>query len=220
MSDHRKSVAVNAKLLKEKNTMPTVGQKIRKFAESRYGTCSALAKKLGVSRQYIEQFANDKAFPGKVILAKLEKVGCSPSWLLGPGNRNARVLIMFRLRKYATKKYGSIREMARQLGMCPETVHQYASSGKVPSKRLLDRLRVSGIDMKWLLTGKRTPAKKPDIIHISLSELNKPISIKHFQKGDRKKVIVAVGKYRFHSSNPQAASFIPALIALLTNEIN
>lgn len=59
------------------------GNRIRYFASKRYNNnISALAREMGITRQALTDYLTDKTKPGNKLLSKLEKSGCTPSWIL------------------------------------------------------------------------------------------------------------------------------------------
>lgn len=58
-----------------------------------------------------------------------------------------------RLRYYAHMKFGSLKLLARQLGVTSSTLSQYATGKSIPGNTMQNRLREIGCDVEWLMTG-------------------------------------------------------------------
>lgn len=62
--------------------MITVGQRIRAFAKSRFGSMKGLAEALKISPQALSPYANNKLLPGARMQQKFRAIGCDIEWLM------------------------------------------------------------------------------------------------------------------------------------------
>lgn len=58
-----------------------------------------------------------------------------------------------RLRYFAHAKYGSIKALAKAMGVSPSTLSQYTTGKCIPGNIMQERLRSLGCDIEWLITG-------------------------------------------------------------------
>ncbi|MFA7288491.1 MAG: helix-turn-helix transcriptional regulator [Melioribacteraceae bacterium] len=60
-----------------------IGERMRLFAQRKYGTLKNLAEAMKISPQQLQQYISGKREPGSKILAKLLRLGCDINWILG-----------------------------------------------------------------------------------------------------------------------------------------
>jgi len=60
-----------------------IGERMRIFAKRKYKTLKALADKMEISPQQLQQYVSGRRDPGTKILMRLLKLGCDINWLLG-----------------------------------------------------------------------------------------------------------------------------------------
>ncbi len=60
-----------------------LGDRIRIFAQRRYGSIAKLAKALEIAPQQLQHYISGRREPGAKTLLKFLKVGCDLNWLLG-----------------------------------------------------------------------------------------------------------------------------------------
>ncbi|KAF0152079.1 MAG: hypothetical protein FD143_1373 [Ignavibacteria bacterium] len=60
-----------------------IGERMRLFAQKKYGTLKKLAEAMQISPQQLQQYISGNREPGSKILAKLLRLGCDVNWLLG-----------------------------------------------------------------------------------------------------------------------------------------
>ncbi|GAB1351061.1 hypothetical protein MASR1M107_32760 [Ignavibacteriales bacterium] len=58
-----------------------------------------------------------------------------------------------RLRYFAHMKFGSLKLLAKELGVTSSTLSQYATGKSIPGNTMQNRLREIGCDVEWLMTG-------------------------------------------------------------------
>ncbi|MEP7217333.1 MAG: helix-turn-helix transcriptional regulator [Bacteroidota bacterium] len=61
---------------------PTFGNRIREFAERRYGSINGFAQAIGVHPVQLSKYALNQSRPGTEILLRFHKAGMSIDWLL------------------------------------------------------------------------------------------------------------------------------------------
>jgi SOS-response transcriptional repressor LexA len=59
-----------------------VGDRIREFAKSKFGTLKSLGEALGMMPQTIQQYVNGKAYPGAPVLKRLSELGADVTYIL------------------------------------------------------------------------------------------------------------------------------------------
>jgi transcriptional regulator with XRE-family HTH domain len=60
----------------------TFGEKLKYFANTKFGGVSKLAEALGMSQPNLSRYINGPVEPGRAFFKKLKEVGCSIDWLL------------------------------------------------------------------------------------------------------------------------------------------
>ena len=68
-----------------------------------------------------------------------------------------------RLRYYAHMRYGSLKELAANLGVTSSTLSQYTPGKSIPGNTMQARLREIGCDIEWLMTGESEPDHKEEV---------------------------------------------------------
>jgi hypothetical protein len=61
---------------------PTIGGRIREFAERRYGSINGFAQAIGMHPVQLSKYALNQSRPGTEILLRFQKAGMSIDWLL------------------------------------------------------------------------------------------------------------------------------------------
>ena len=69
-----------------------------------------------------------------------------------------------RIRKFGLRKFGSIKEFAKAMGMSPSNLQAYLQNRRKPGTPILKRLIQLGCDIDWLLTGEENNDKRLKII--------------------------------------------------------
>lgn len=59
-----------------------------------------------------------------------------------------------RLRLFAKVNFGSTSELARRMGVLPQSLTAYLSNRTIPGNVTQNKLRELGCDVEWLMTGK------------------------------------------------------------------
>jgi SOS-response transcriptional repressor LexA len=75
------------------------------------------------------------------------------------GEEAVKHLIGERIREFAEVKYKSLKELAKALGMMPQTLNQYLNGKAVPGGQLLKKFAELGADITYLLTGEKLKEK-------------------------------------------------------------
>lgn len=60
----------------------TIGDRIRTFAKSRFGSVAELTRSIGKGRNFLGSYVENRAKPGSVILIAIGEAGCNINWLL------------------------------------------------------------------------------------------------------------------------------------------
>jgi transcriptional regulator with XRE-family HTH domain len=68
-------------------------------------------------------------------------------------DNNKRVQIAFRLREFGLKKYRTLTDFSKALGVKPQTLNNYVSGKTLPGNKMQDKLNELGCDIGWLITG-------------------------------------------------------------------
>lgn len=58
-----------------------------------------------------------------------------------------------RIRVFAKRKYGTLRNLASSLGISPQQLQQYTSGSREPGSKILLKFLRIGCDINWLLSG-------------------------------------------------------------------
>lgn len=64
--------------------------------------------------------------------------------------------IGIRIRIFAKRKYGTLKELANALEISPQQLHQYVSGSREPGAKILAKFLRIGCDINWLLGGMET----------------------------------------------------------------
>lgn len=65
--------------------METIGQRMRQWGLSRFGSIKAFSEAIGVSTNNIHKYLNDENKPGADMLIRMNRHGCDLPWLLNGG---------------------------------------------------------------------------------------------------------------------------------------
>lgn len=60
----------------------TIGDRLKHFAKSKYGSLAALARAMGIQSQSLTPYVNNLTTPGTVTQNKLRDLGCDIEWLM------------------------------------------------------------------------------------------------------------------------------------------
>jgi transcriptional regulator with XRE-family HTH domain len=62
--------------------MDTIGDRLRHFAKTKFGSTSELARQMGLQPQALTAYLSNRTTPGNVTQSKLRELGCDIEWLM------------------------------------------------------------------------------------------------------------------------------------------
>lgn len=68
-----------------------------------------------------------------------------------------------RLRYFAHMRFGSMKELAANLGVTSSTLSQYTTGKSIPGNTMQARLRDIGCDIEWLMTGEASAVQSDEV---------------------------------------------------------
>lgn len=129
------------------------GDKIKAFAQKKYGADKHLAAALGMSPQQLAAYTAEKRKPGFEILQKLADLGCSVSWILDDDKTIDELNNSFNLVKGKSENNGILdlsgaielsntpaSRLAQLVGVCPATLDSWRQGTATPTVEELSRL--------------------------------------------------------------------------------
>ncbi len=129
------------------------GDKIKAFAQKKYGADKHLAAALGMSPQQLAAYTAEKRKPGFEILQKLAGLGCSVSWILDDDKTIDELNNSFNLVKGDSENNGILdlagaielsntpaSRLAQLVGVSPATFTAWQNGTATPTVEELSRL--------------------------------------------------------------------------------
>ena len=129
------------------------GDKIKAFAQKKYGADKHLAAALGMSPQQLAAYTAEKRKPGFEILQKLASLGCSVSWILDNDKTIDELNNSFNLVKGDSENKGILdlsgalelsntpaSRLAQLVGVSPATLDSWRQGTATPTVEELSRL--------------------------------------------------------------------------------
>ena len=129
------------------------GDKIKAFAQKKYGADKHLAAALGMSPQQLAAYTAEKRKPGFEILQKLAGLGCSVSWILDDDKTIDELNNSFNVVKGDAEKNGVLdlagaielsntpaSRLAQLVGVSPATFTAWQNGTATPTVEELSRL--------------------------------------------------------------------------------
>jgi SOS-response transcriptional repressor LexA len=143
-----------------------IGERLRRFAERRYGSVPGLAKALGkAAPQALYAYVRGDSRPGPTLQEELREAGCDVEWLM-TGARKAqrgsteseKAAFAWRFAEFGHARFGEDFEWkdryAEALGVTPATLKLYLAGEEKPPLSVQKKLRNLGCDVEWLLSGR------------------------------------------------------------------
>jgi transcriptional regulator with XRE-family HTH domain len=149
-----------------------MGQRLKNFGHREFETMPNFAKALEIRSSTLYNYINGQVLPGTRFLAKLIKLGCNIEWLVSDSQKTDYIPHEFELQKdfvknklvvttkadirnskksflylVAKKKFGSVENLAKELGISRQALYPYIH-GKPLTKKLLTKLKELGIKME------------------------------------------------------------------------
>ncbi|SHL80857.1 Transcriptional regulator, contains XRE-family HTH domain [Fibrobacter sp. UWOV1] len=129
------------------------GDKIKAFAQKKYGADKHLAAALGMSPQQLAAYTAEKRKPGFEILQKLAGLGCSVSWILDDDKTIDELNNSFNFVKGDSENKGILdlsgalelsntpaSRLAQLVGVSPATLDSWRQGTATPTVEELSRL--------------------------------------------------------------------------------
>lgn len=129
------------------------GDKIKAFAQKKYGADKLLAAALGMSPQQLAAYTAEKRKPGFEILQKLAGLGCSVSWILDDDKTIDELNNSFNFVKGDSENKGILdlsgalelsntpaSRLAQLVGVSPATLDSWRQGTATPTVEELSRL--------------------------------------------------------------------------------
>ena len=129
------------------------GDKIKAFAQKKYGADKHLAAALGMSPQQLAAYTAEKRQPGFEILQKLAGLGCSVSWILDNDKTIDELNNSFNFVKGDSENKGILdlsgalelsntpaSRLAQLVGVSPATLDSWRQGTATPTVEELSRL--------------------------------------------------------------------------------
>ncbi len=129
------------------------GDKIKAFAQKKYGADKHLAAALGMSPQQLAAYTAEKRKPGFEILQKLAGLGCSVSWILDNDKTIDELNNSFNFVKGDSENKGILdlsgaielsntpaSRLAQLVGVSPATLDSWRQGTATPTVEELSRL--------------------------------------------------------------------------------
>ena len=129
------------------------GDKIKAFAQKKYGADKHLAAALGMSPQQLAAYTAEKRKPGFEILQKLAGLGCSVSWILDDDKTIDELNNSFNFVKGESENKGILdlsgalelsntpaSRLAQLVGVSPATLDSWRQGTATPTVEELSRL--------------------------------------------------------------------------------
>ena len=129
------------------------GDKIKAFAQKKYGADKHLAAALGMSPQQLAAYTAEKRKPGFEILQKLAGLGCSVSWILDDDKTIDELNNSFNFVKGESENNGILdlsgaielsntpaSRLAQLVGVSPATLDSWRQGTATPTVEELSRL--------------------------------------------------------------------------------
>ena len=129
------------------------GDKIKAFAQKKYGADKLLAAALGMSPQQLAAYTAEKRKPGFEILQKLAGLGCSVSWILDDDKTIDELNNSFNFVKGESENNGILdlsgaielsntpaSRLAQLVGVSPATLDSWRQGSATPTVEELSRL--------------------------------------------------------------------------------
>ena len=129
------------------------GDKIKAFAQKKYGADKHLAAALGMSPQQLAAYTAEKRKPGFEILQKLAGLGCSVSWILDDDKTIDELNNSFNFVKGDSENKGILdlsgalelsntpaSRLAQLVGVSPATLAAWQNGTATPTVEELSRL--------------------------------------------------------------------------------
>ncbi|MBN1638498.1 MAG: helix-turn-helix transcriptional regulator [Ignavibacteriales bacterium] len=139
-------------------------EEIKKLLELHKIKQSWLAQKLGIKSQTLYYLLNKRAKIDNLLYNQILEIIESYQYELELTEQSIldedtffdkKVLneISNRLRIFAKRRYGTLKNLANALNISPQQLHQYVSGRREPRVRVLMKLFTLGCDINWLLGG-------------------------------------------------------------------
>ncbi|MBN2571033.1 MAG: helix-turn-helix transcriptional regulator [Ignavibacteriales bacterium] len=139
-------------------------EEIKKLLELHKIKQSWLAQKLGIKSQTLHYLINKRTKIDNELYQQILEIIESYQYELDLSEQpviddstifDKKILseISNRLRIFAKRRYGTLKNLATALGISPQQLHQYVSSRREPRIRVLLKLFSLGCDINWLLGG-------------------------------------------------------------------
>jgi hypothetical protein len=155
----------------------TVGQRLRKFIETCYGSQKIFSDSLNIKETVLSRYTGDRNFPGFDLLVKFKSLGLSIDWLLdGSGNmitpefedqfttsKVNRILgdsmktPFERIQFFIEWNYGSLEKFAIVVNRDIAILEDALVNNFVPDTDIVEMMDRAGCNVSWLASGKGSP---------------------------------------------------------------
>jgi len=183
-----------------------MGQRLKNFGYRKFKTMHKFAEALEIKLPTLYTYINGQALPGARSLAKILKLGCNIEWLVADSEETAYIPHEYQLQKdlennkiaeprekyfdngeknelysMAKIKFGSVKEMAKQLGISRQALYPYIQ-GKPLTEKIIVKLKALGVEMN------EEEVLQKEIKHSDYSNINN-------QNNERDKTIIRLERW-------------------------
>jgi len=154
----------------------TIGQRLKKFIDTCYGSQRSLSESLHITEQSLSRYILDRHFPNLEILLKLKGLGLSIDWLLdGSGNMitpgfeeqfttskvnrivgDSMKTPFERIQFFIEWNYGTLEKFAIVVNKDISILEDALINNFVPDTDIVEMMYKAGCNVSWLASGKGT----------------------------------------------------------------
>lgn len=160
-----------------------IGNRVREIREAFHLTQSAFASSLGIKQSWLSEIESGKKAPSDMFFVAIEyRYNISSQWLIsGDGDmfRSEKEEFAndvlsnpsFKVRLYSARTSKKINrdELAKQVGISPDTLYGYEYGYEIPSADLLKQIaKVLNVSIEWLSPATTTQESARGFVHIPL----------------------------------------------------
>jgi transcriptional regulator with XRE-family HTH domain len=112
----------------------TIGEKLRFFAENKFGSISKLAELLGMKPPSLYVYLNNESIPGGEILKKLKDLGCDINWLLSEDDKSPpdTIQVLLHRIKQLEEENQHLRDSISRISLLTQEINKLKKAKKKP----------------------------------------------------------------------------------------